>query len=260
MARKKTATKNSNSYWMKFGGTPRKMHKGGFTHPHPHPKDATDEQLRGANIWSGYSNLDKRTTYNWDDEESTTAGSDVAAFKQTRWFDFFPDTSKNIPQTKKELIKYEKAINAHNSRTIELYDTKFDDFSDLMYATTTLIRGAAAVMPPVTPQTAVGKGALWVASFIPAGLKGGWDWYKRDWNTKTKEANPGAIFVNPDGDILNYEDNEYSLFNSFIHDRGVKKVRTMPSDEEIEKNTGNRDDNTVIESDPLQITKEKKVD
>ena len=105
MARKKTAKNNSNSYWMKFGGSPRRMDKGGFTHPHPHPKNATDEQKRGAQIWSGYSNLDKRTTYTWDDEESETATSDVAAFKQTRWFDFFPDTSKTIPRTAKELKK-----------------------------------------------------------------------------------------------------------------------------------------------------------
>ena len=132
MARKKTAPKNSNSYWMKFGGAPRRMDKGGFTHPHPHPKNATDAQKRGAQIWSTTTQgdnkpLQKRTTYDWSSFDSETAGADVAAFKQTRWFDFFPDTSKNIPRTQKELAKYEKAIDAHQSRTIELYDTKFDD-------------------------------------------------------------------------------------------------------------------------------------
>ena len=256
MARKKISKNNSNSYWMKFGGAPRKMDKGGPTHPHPHPKNATAEQKRGAQLWVTHKNLDKNKTYDWSGYEGTAA-SDIAAFKNTRWFDFFPDTSKNVPQTLSELKKYEEAIDAHKSRTIELYDTKFDDVSDLLYATSTGLYATGAAMPAFTPHTALGKGILMAASLVPTGLKAGWDWYKRDWNTKTKKANPGAIFVNPSGDILNYEDNEYSLFNSFLYDRGVKEVREMPSVEELEKLDINRDENKELETDPL-LQKEKK--
>ena len=106
-------------------------------------------------------------------------------------------------------------------------------------------------MPAFTPHTLLGKGILGLVSLIPTGAKAGWDWHKRSWNTRTKEANPGAVFVDPSGNILNYEDNEHSLFNSFLHDRGVKEVREMPNKEEIDNQTGNRDNNEVIESDPL---------
>ena len=254
MARKKNTSKNkSNSYWMKYGGTPRKMDKGGFTHPHPHPKNATDEQKMGAQVWnthtSGGNRLKKRSTYTWDNEKDA---KNVEAFKNTRWFDYFPDTSKTIPQTAAELAKYEKAIDAHQTRNIELYNTEFDDFGDLMYGTSNLLRGTAALFPAATPQTAVGKGALWLASMLPTGIKAGWDWYKRDYNTKAKENNPNAVFTDGEGNILNYEDNEHSLFNSFAYPKGTKEVRVKPTEEEMEtlNLNMNRDAKNV---DPLKV-------
>ena len=230
MARKKKkATKKSNSYWMKYGGTPRKMHKGGFTHPHPHPKEASDDVLKGAQIWSSYSSdgkpLNKRSQYSWGDDEKDA----VEAFKNTRWFDFYPDTSKNIPQTLDELRKYEKAIEAHKTRDIELYNTEFDDFGDLLYGSANVVRGAANLIPHPYAK-AIG----WLGAGLLTGGKAGWDWYKRDYNTKAKENNPNAVFTDSDGNILNYEDNEHSLFNSFVYPRGVKEVRVKPSEEDME--------------------------
>ena len=253
MARKKITKNNSNSYWMKFGGTPRKMHKGGFTHPHPHPKNATEAELRGAELWSRYTSdgnpLDKNITYNWTgDDYLPTSQTDVAAFKNTRWFDFFPDTSKNVPRTLKELQKYETSIDAHKTRTIELYDTKFDDFGDLLYSSTGVVNGFAAMVPH--PYA---KAAGWAVGGALTGGKAMWDWYKRDWNEDMKEANPDATFVNPSGDILNYEDNEHSLFNSFLYDRGVKNVRVKPSEVEKEDQNLNinRDQIDNAADDPL---------
>ena len=264
---KKKSKKSSNSYWMKFGGNTRKMHDGGFPHPHPHPKNASDNELKGAQLWSTHhtdgddgerQRLNKRKTYSWDGEGNQDA---INSFRQSRWFDFFPDTSKNTARTKQELEKYETAIDAHKTRTIELYDTKFDDFSDLLYASSNVLRGTAAAMPSFTPQTLVGKGALFAASYLPTAAKAGWDWYKRDWNTKTKDANPGATFVDPEGNILNYGDGEHSLFNTFANWKtgGVEKnVRVKPSVEELEEmhNTINRD--TKPEStDPLLMEKKE---
>lgn len=260
MARKKNTSKNkSNSYWMKYGGTPRKMDKGGFTHPHPHPKNATDEQKKGAQLWSGYTQdgggLNKRMDWKWNETPFNLSEGDIKnieSFRNTRWFDYFPDTSKTIPNTAAELAKYEEAIDAHKTRSIELYNTEFDDFGDLMYGTSNLLRGTAAMFPATTPQTAVGKGALWLASMLPTGIKAGWDWYKRDYNTKAKENNPNAVFTDGDGNILNYEDNEHSLFNSFAYPKGTKEVRVKPTEEEMETlNLNiNRDATNV---DPLKV-------
>ena len=273
MAKKKTSKKSSNSYWMKYGGNHRKMHKGGFTHPHPHPKNASDAELKGAQLWatSTYNDqpLKKHLNYEWGDDESN-----INAFRSSNWFKYFPDTLKDVPTTHDDLKKYEKAIDANESRTIELYDTQFDDFGDLLYGTSTAIRGLAMSAPKFTPQTALGSGALWLASLLPTGIKAGWDYHKRKTNTKLKENNPNAIFINREtGEIMNYEDNEHSLFNSFLYPRGVTEVRVKPSDaggtgaqigDTYYHTTGGPDDlrkvvdDHVVEDDPMLSTDKDK--
>lgn len=239
MANKKKK-KKSNSYWMKYGGVgPTKMdrfkgyiekkHEGGFAHPHPHPKNASDDVLKGAQIWNSYSSdgkpLNKRTNYSWGDDEKDA----VESFKNTRWFDYYPDTSKNVPQTLEELRKYEEAIGAHENRNIELYNTEFDDFGDLLYGSANVVRGAANLIPHPYAK-AIG----WTGAGLLTGGKAAWDWYKRDYNTRAKENNPNAVFTDSDGNILRYEDNEHSLFNSFVYPKGTKEVRVKPTEEEME--------------------------
>ena len=220
MANKKTK-KKSNSYWMRYGGSPKKMkryHEGGFTHPHPHPKDASDEILQGAQTWKSYTDgdgnaLNKRETYNWEDDVS----ANVNAFKNSKWFNHFPDTLKNVPKTVKDLNAYEEAIGAQRTRTIQLHDTDFtwDDPTTYGGGLAAMWAASNVANSVPTPWTqAVGWGMKGIGGLVVAG-KAYNDYSKRQENEELKKANPYATFVDGSGNILNYEDGNGMFFDLF---------------------------------------------
>jgi len=224
MANKKKKTKKSNSYWMKYGGDPRKMHKGGFAHPEPHPKNATDAELRGAQIWStaytednegNKKNLEKRNTYNWGDDKQ----SDVNAFTNSQWFNFFPDTLKSAPQTIQDLQEYEDAIGANRTRTIQLNDTDFSWDDAILYGGAPLAGWLGASQIPQSVPTPWTQGLGLLMKGLGVGIAGGKMYYdmsvKRGENERLKLENPYATFVDSDGRILNYEDGDGLFFNVF---------------------------------------------